>query len=160
MASFSRDLALVVGRVRPTDASFAAWEAVLSDLDRDDRVKRMFLAQRAEWLNNGSVSPRNRFSPVLIPWEAVRRPFDLHMVNEVADLQARYLEFADRPWPQRLDAFRDVDTGTVWRAEGHGRDAAVWRSQLSRAGSAKHSVAPQRAHRHRDRTRQGIKRDA
>ena len=31
MEFISRDLALVVGRVRPTDASFAAWEAVLSD---------------------------------------------------------------------------------------------------------------------------------
>jgi hypothetical protein len=111
MESISRDLALVVGRIRPTDASFAAWQAVLSALDRDDRLKRMFLAQRAQWLNNGSVRPRNRVAPVLIPWEAVRRPFDLHMVNEVADLQARYIEFADRPWPQRLDAFRDVDTG-------------------------------------------------
>lgn len=111
MESFSRDLALVVGRIRPTDASFAAWEAVLSDLDRDDRVKRTFLAQRAQWLNNGSVRPRNRFAPVLIPWEAVRRPYDLHMVNEVADQQAQYIEFAGRPWPERLDAFRDVDTG-------------------------------------------------
>ncbi len=54
MESFSRDLALVVGRVRPTDASLAAMEAVLAELDRDDRVKRTFLAQRAEWLNNGS----------------------------------------------------------------------------------------------------------
>ena len=111
MESFSRDLALVVGRIRPTDAHLAAWEAVLSDLDVDDRVKRTFVAQRAQWLNNGSVSPRNQFAPVLIPWEAVRRPFDLHMVNEVADLQAQYIEFAGRPWPQRLDAFRDADTG-------------------------------------------------
>jgi hypothetical protein len=31
------------------------------------------------------------------------------MVNEVADEQGRYIEFAARPWPQRLDAFRDVD---------------------------------------------------
>jgi hypothetical protein len=108
---FSRDLALVMGRIRPTDGSLTAWDAVLSDLDRDDRVKRTFLTRRAEWLNNGSLRPRNRLAPVLIPWEAVRRPYDLHMVNVVADLQARYIEFADRPWPQRLDAFRGVDTG-------------------------------------------------
>ena len=112
MESISRDLALVVGRIRPADPSFAASQAVLSTLDRDDRLKRMFLAQRAQWLNGGSVNPRNRFAPVLIPWEAVRRPFDLHIVNEVADLQARYIEFAGRPWPQRLDAFRDVETGS------------------------------------------------
>jgi hypothetical protein len=118
MEPFSRDLALVVGRVRPTDASLAAWAAVLTDLDRDDRVKRTFLAQRAQWLNNGSVNRRNRFSPVLIPWEAVRRPLDLHTVNEVADLQAQYIELAGRPWPQRLDAFRDVDTGR----SGEGND--------------------------------------
>jgi hypothetical protein len=112
MESFSRDLALVVGRVRPTDASLAAWDAALSDLDRDDRVKRTFLAQRGEWLNNGSVNvARRRIHPVLIPWEWVRRPLDLHMVNEVADLQTQYIEFAGRPWPQRLDAFVDVDTG-------------------------------------------------
>ena len=111
METFSRDLALVVGRLRPTEASFVAWDAVLSTLDRDDRVKRIFLTHRAEWLNNGSLKPRARLNPVLIPWEWIRRPLDLHMVNEVADMQAQYIEFADRPWPQRLDAFRDVDTG-------------------------------------------------
>ena len=111
MESISRDVALVVGRVRPTDESFAAWDAVLSTLDRDDRLKRIFLTHRAQWLNNGSLRPRTRLYPALIPWEAVRRPFDLHMVNEVADEQARYIEFADRPWSQRLEAFRDVDTG-------------------------------------------------
>lgn len=26
-------------------------------------------------------------------------------------MQARFIEFADRPWPQRLDAFRDVEVG-------------------------------------------------
>lgn len=112
MESISRDLALVVGRLRPTDASFAAWEAVLSALDRDDRVKRIFLAHRAQWLNNGSLNvAHRRIHPVLIPWEWVRRPLDLHMVNEVADQQARYIDLADRPWPQRLEAFRGVDTG-------------------------------------------------
>ena len=85
---------------------------MLSDLDRDDRVKRIFMAQRAEWLNNGSPRPRPRLYPVVIPWEAVRRPLDLHMVNEVADQQAQYIEFAGRPWPHRLDAFRDMDTGS------------------------------------------------
>ena len=114
MESFSRDLALVVGRVRPTEASFAGWEAILSALDRDDRVKRIFLAQRAEWLNSGAVDvTRSPNHPVLIPWEWVRRPLDLHMVNEVADEQTRYIEFADRPWPQRLDAFRNVDLGPL-----------------------------------------------
>jgi hypothetical protein len=110
--SMSRDVALVVGRVLPTDASFAALEALLLSLDRDNRVKQIFQAQRAEWLNNGSVNvARRRIHPVRIPWEWVRRPLDLHMVNEVADLQARYIEFADRPWPQRLEAFRDIDVG-------------------------------------------------
>jgi hypothetical protein len=111
LESIYRDLELVLGRIRPAEASLAAWESVLSTLDRDDRVKRIFLAHRAQWLNNGSLRPRNRFGPVVIPWEAVRRPLDLRMVNEVADQQARYIEFADRPWPQRLDAFQDVDTG-------------------------------------------------
>ncbi|HUP39471.1 MAG TPA: hypothetical protein VM115_05095 [Vicinamibacterales bacterium] len=32
-------------------------------------------------------------------------------MNRVADVQARFIEFADRPWPQRLDAFRDVEVG-------------------------------------------------
>ena len=108
MESMSRDLALVVGRVRPTDASLAAWDAVLSALDQDDRVKRILLAQRAEWLNNGSVNPRTRLFPVLIPWETVRRPFDLHMANEVADMQAEIIEYADRPWPQRLEPLRSL----------------------------------------------------
>lgn len=108
-----RDVALVVGRVRPTDASLAALEAVLSSVDRDDRVKRIFLAQRAEWLNNGSVRPRTRLFPMLIPWETVRRPFDLHIVNEVADMQAQSIEYADRPWPQRLEPFRHVDLGPI-----------------------------------------------
>ena len=107
----SRDVDLVVGRVRPTDAAFAAWEAVLSSLDRDDRVKRIFLAQRAEWLNNGSVRPRPRLHQ-LIPWEAVRRPYDLHVANGAADMQAQFIEYAGRPWPQRLEAFRNVDLGT------------------------------------------------
>jgi hypothetical protein len=119
MESFSQDLALVLGRIRPTDASLAAWETVLSTLDRDDCVKRTFLAQRAQWLNNGSVRPRNRLAPVLIPWETVRRPYDLHMVNEVADRQTQFIEFAHRPWPQRLDAFRDVEGGL--RGEGKDR---------------------------------------
>lgn len=108
----SRDLALVVGRVRPTDASLAALETVLHALDRDDRVKRTLFTYRAETLNNGS--PRlalGRPSRVVIPWEAVRRPFDLHRVNEVADMQAQYIEYADLPWPQRLEPFRDVDLG-------------------------------------------------
>jgi hypothetical protein len=108
----ARDLALVVSRVRPTDTSLAALETVLQELDRDDRVKRTFLAYRAEVLNNGS--PRlalGRPSRVVIPWEAVRRPFDLHTVNEVADMQARYIAYADLPWPQRLEPFRDVDLG-------------------------------------------------
>jgi hypothetical protein len=112
MDMISRDLALVVGRVRPTDASLAALETVLRALDRDDRVKRTLLAYRAESLNNGS--PRlalSRPSRVMIPWEAVRRPFDLHRVNEVADMQAQYIEYADLPWPQRLEPFRDVDLG-------------------------------------------------
>lgn len=104
-------LALVVGRLHPTDASFAAWEAVLSTLDRADRLKQIFLAQRAEWLNNGSLRPRTRFALVLIPWEWVRRPLELHIVNEVADEQTRYIDFADRPWPQRLEPFRHVDVG-------------------------------------------------
>lgn len=111
MELFSRDLALVMGRLHPTDASFAAWEAVLSTLDRDDRLKQIFLAQRAEWLNNGSLRPRTRFALVLIPWEWVRRPVDLHIVNEVADEQTRYIDFADRPWPQRMEPFRHVDVG-------------------------------------------------
>lgn len=107
----SRDLALVVGRVRPTDALFAAFEAVLTALDRDNRVKRIFLAQRAEWLSNGSLHPRSRLRPVLIPWEAVRRPLDLHMVNAVVDMQTQNLEYADLSWPQRLEPFRGVDLG-------------------------------------------------
>src|SRR5688572_3756490 len=128
MESITRDLALVVGRVRATDASFAAWDAVLSMLDRDDRVKRTLLAYRAEWLNNGSLRPRTRFARVLIPWEWVRRPYDLHVVNKVADEQGRYIEFAARPWPQRLDAFRDVDTSQF----GERKDIA-W---LQRSGVA------------------------
>jgi hypothetical protein len=107
----ARDLALVVGRVRPTETAFAAFDAVLAALDRDNRVKRIFLAQRAEWLSNGSLHPRSRFHPVLIPWEAVRRPFDLHVVNGVADMQTHNLEYADLPWPQRLEPFRGVDLG-------------------------------------------------
>jgi len=112
MEMISRDLALVVGRVRPTDASLAALETVLEELDRDDRVKRTLLAYRAETLNNGS--PRlalGRPSRMVIPWEVVRRPFDLHRVNEVADMQAQYIAYADLSWPQRLEAFRDVDLG-------------------------------------------------
>jgi hypothetical protein len=119
----SRDLALVAGRVRPTDASFAAFDAVLASLDRDNRVKRTFLAQRAEWLNNGFLQPRSRFHPALIPWEAVRRPYDLHMANAVADIQAQHLAYADLPWPQRLEPFRAVDLGPMTAVKD---ERAMW----------------------------------
>ena len=109
----SRDLALVVGRVRPTDAAFAEFEAVLAALDRDSRVKRVFLAQRAEWLSNGSLNVRRRVFPMLIPWAAIRRPFDLHMSNSVADVLTQNLEYADLPWPQRLEPFRGIDLGPL-----------------------------------------------
>ena len=109
----ARDVALVVGRVRPTHDSFAALEAVLRSLDRDDRVKRILLAQRADWLNDGVVRPRTRLSPAASPWETVRRPFNLHMVNQIADMQAQNIEHADRPWPQRLESFRNVDLGPI-----------------------------------------------
>jgi hypothetical protein len=114
MEMIAQDLALVIGRVRPTTALLASFATVLEALDRDDRVKRTLLTYRAETLNSGS--PRlalGRPSRLVIPWEAVRRPYDLHRVNGVADMQAQHIADADLPWPQRLDAFRDVDLGPV-----------------------------------------------
>jgi hypothetical protein len=112
MEIIAQDLALVIGRVRPTAAALASLATVLEALDRDDRVKRTLLTYRAETLNNGSPSlALGRPSRVTVPWEAVRRPYDLHRVNAVADMQAQHIAYADLPWPQRLDAFRDVDLG-------------------------------------------------
>jgi hypothetical protein len=105
----SQDFALLMGHVRPTDEALAAFEAVLAPMDRDNRVKRMLLAQRAEWLSNRALHPGSGVGARLIPWEAVRHPFELHIVNSVADIQTNNLEYADLPWPERLEPFRGVD---------------------------------------------------
>ena len=54
MELFSRDLALVVGRLHPTDAPFAAWEAVLSTNAALLRTARIAIAIERAKVSNAS----------------------------------------------------------------------------------------------------------
>ena len=117
-------------------------ESALAELDRDDLLKKHLLYERATLLDNMNSRARQ---PAL---EWIARPWLLQTINRRLELLAFQIEAANRPWPRKLDAAKDMNAlgDPMWKRADDGRGDIIARGlALIRCGRIVIAVSRYRA---------------
>ena len=117
-------------------------ESALAELDRDDLLKKHLLYERATLLDNMNSRARQ---PAL---EWIARPWLLQTINRRLELLAFQIEAANRPWPRKLDAAKDMNAlgDPMWKRADDGRVDIIARAlALIRCGRIVIAVSRYRA---------------
>jgi hypothetical protein len=110
-------LATLINEAPPGKEALLRVESGLAELDRDDLLKNHLLYERATLLDN--MNSRARQSAP----EWIIRPWLMQTINHRLELLALQIEAANRPWPRKLDAAKDLSFSgnQVWKQADEGR---------------------------------------
>jgi len=135
-------LAMLIHEAAPGMEALSRVESALAELDRDDLLKKHLLYERATLLDNMNSRARQ---PAL---EWIVRPWLLQTINRRLELLAFQIEAANRPWPRKLDAAKDMNAlgDSMWKRADDGRGDIIARAlALIRCGRIVIAVSRYRA---------------
>ena len=147
-------LVTLINNGAPGMEALSRVESGLAELDRDDLLKNHLLYERATLLDNMNSRARQPAPEwIMRPWLfGIRAPDPyrpaLQTINRRLELLAFQIEAANRPWPRKLDAAKDMNAlgDQMWKRADDGRGDIIARGlALLRCGRIVIAVSRYRA---------------
>jgi hypothetical protein len=117
-------LATLINEAAPGMEALSRVDSALAELDRDDLLKNHLLYERATLVDNMNSRARQPAA------EWIVRPWLLQTINRRLELLAFQIEAANRPWPRKLDAAKDMNSlgDPMWKRADDGRGDIIARA--------------------------------